>query len=70
MQEVPDIHGQDKDPSHLLRWQKLDLQLYLYILYMKFQILKAVFPKVFCDEQDVGNVMLFQYGRDIFESID
>ena len=46
MQEVPDIHGQDKDPSHLLRWQKLDLQLYLYILYMKSEILKAVFPKV------------------------
>lgn len=44
--EVPDIRVPDKDLWLLLYWQKSDLQLYLYILYMKFQILKAVFPKV------------------------
>ena len=44
--EVPDIRVPDKDLWLLLYWQKSDLQLYLYILYMKSEILKAVFPKV------------------------
>ena len=72
-----DIRVPDKDLWLLLYWQKSDLQLYLYILYMKFQILKAVF-KGFCkpefvdprigDEQDMGNVMFFRDFRDVFES--